>query len=241
MVWAVGLGAWDAHTGDSLTPTFRLSYMNNKEWMKEGVRAQHQTDRHNKPVKSGLCRSLSCGAGGEKLSLQIGAHHSPHQTYVTTLTPSPTQQVTHSTGISSIFKPQFHQTGYSKGPRDPDPCGKCIFWFHSDVVQCKRVKKTCYLHIYICVYRKRLYKWGRWPAYTSGTPHPGDTMGQTSHIPLTLQGVKSQPVTLKMRTEGGWKSSSGKELLLCLQPQLPAQTYCMDVEQRGGKEGGESS
>lgn len=71
--------------------------------------------------------------------------------------------------------------------------------FHSDVVQCKRVKKPCYLHIYIRVYRKCLYKWGRWPAYTLGTPHPRDATGQTGCVPLSPQGVKRQPVRLKTK------------------------------------------
>lgn len=87
--------------------------------------------------------------------------------------------------------------------------------FHSDVVQCKRVKKTCYLHIYIRVYRKCLYKWGRWPANTLGTPHPRDATGQTGCIPLTLSPRCQAPTTqvenqAHMRTDGSCRAAPAR-------------------------------
>lgn len=64
--------------------------------------------------------------------------------------------------------------------------------------------------------------------------HPGDATGQTGCVPFSLQGVKLQPTRLKTHEKSGW---SGEELLLSLQPRLPAQTHCRDVGQGGRKEG----
>lgn len=150
--------------------------------------------------------SPPCGVDGEKFCLQIGAHHPhpPQQTHATDLTRSP-QAAQHNwrqrtgMGITSIFEPQFYQTGYSKGSRHLDPRQNVSSGFksrfHSNVVQCKRVKKPCYLHIYIHVYRKCLYKWGRWPAYTLGTPRPRDDTGQTGCVPLSLSARCQAPTS----------------------------------------------
>lgn len=98
--------------------------------------------------------------------------------------------------------------------------------FHSAVVQCKRVKKPCYLHIYIRVYRKCLYKWGDGPACTLGTPllrDPAPSLSPRCQAPSSQ--VKNQEQMV-----------AGEEPLLSPQPQLPALTHCMD----GDKEKGEA-
>lgn len=151
-------------------------------------------------------------------------------------------------GITSIFEPQFYQTGYSKGSRHLDSHENVSSGFksrfHSNVVQCKRVKKPCYLHIYIRVYRKCLYKWGRWPAYTLGTPRPRDATGQTGCVPLSLpKGVKPQPVRLKNKCTRE-QMSTGKQLWRGAPPVPPATAASSDPLHRcraGRKEEGERS
>ena len=195
MVWAVGLGAWDRHIGHSLIPSFGLSRLHERHavggWRGGRTARPDQTDT-TKPTGSGLCMSPSHGVDGEKFCLRIGAHHPPssapdpcHQPDLKPAS-SPTQPATEQVFLSHSFTRQvtvkdldiwIHMKNVSSGFKSR---------FHSDVVQCKRVKKPCYLHIYIRVYRKCLYKWGRWPAYTLGTPHPRDATGQIGRIPLSL-------------------------------------------------------
>lgn len=73
--------------------------------------------------------------------------------------------------------------------------------FHSDVVQCKRVKKPCYLHIYIRVYRKCLYKWEDGPPCTLGTPLLRDPAPSLSKVSSPNQSGE------KPRADGGWRGA----------------------------------
>lgn len=86
-----------------------------------------------------------------------------------------------------------------------------------------------YLHIYIRVYIKCLYKWGRWPACTLGTLAQ-EILRVRSVVSHSCQGVKPQAVSLKTKSKTKQRAAGEQ-----LQRWLPAQTHGTDLG--WGKEG----
>lgn len=89
-----------------------------------------------------------------------------------------------------------------------------------------------YLHIYIRVYIKCLYKWGRWPACTLGTLAQ-EILRVRSVVSHSCQGVKPQAVSLKTKSKTKQREAGEQ-----LQRWLPAQTHGTDL---GWGKGGQSS
>lgn len=160
--------------------------------------------RHRtKPTGSGLCMSSAQGADGRSFAskLELTLLPAQHQPHATSLTWCPCAAQQRKPGIPShSFTRQVTgriQTSGSVWKMSSSFESR----FHSDVVQCKRVKKPCYLHIYIRVYRKCLYKWEDGPACTLGTPLLRDAAAGSAHLHPAppLHSVKPQPVRLKIK------------------------------------------
>lgn len=151
--------------------------------------------------------SLSHGADGEKFCLQTGAHHSPQQAHVTSLTQSLAQEVTAQPAavlLSHSFTRQVTGRDLETQTQVKNASSGFKSRFHSDVVQCKRVKNPWYLHIYIHGYRKCLYRGeGVLPTGLGLLTQEMLQLRLLLSHSLSLQGVKSQPVTLKMKRQGG--------------------------------------
>lgn len=182
-----------------------------------------KTDRTNL-TGSGLCTSLSHGADGEKFCLQNGVPHPPSST--ADPCPQPDLKPAGSPTVSNRERvrasPAFLSHSFTRQVtvRDLDiwiHVKMCLLvsnqGFTSMLFSAKELKNhVIYTYTSVCI-EKCLYKWGRWPAYTLGTPRSRDATGQTGCVPLSLrcQAPTSQVENqMHTRTDSSWRAAPAR-------------------------------